>query len=101
MIRSFRGVAPRIAATAYIDETAQVIGDVVIGEHSSVWPNAVIRADVHYMRIGAETNIQDNCVLHVETDLYALILGDRVTVGHSVVLHGCRIESRCLIGMGA
>lgn len=101
MIRSFRGVLPQIAATAYIDESAQLIGDIVIGEHSSVWPNAVLRADVNSIRIGAYTNVQDNCVLHVEEGLYPIVLGDRVTVGHGVILHGCRIESRCLIGMGA
>jgi carbonic anhydrase/acetyltransferase-like protein (isoleucine patch superfamily) len=101
MIRSFRGATPQIAPTAYIDESAQLIGDIVIGEHSSVWPNAVIRADLHFIRIGSHTNIQDNCVLHIEEGFYPLILGDRVTVGHNVILHGCRIESRCLIGMGA
>lgn len=101
MIRSFRGVRPQVAATAYIDESAQLIGDIVIGEHASVWPNAVLRADVSSIRIGSYTNIQDNCVLHVEESLYPLVVGDRVTVGHGVILHGCRIESRCLIGMGA
>jgi len=101
MIRSFRGIRPSIASTAYIDELALIIGDVVIGEDSSVWPNAVLRGDVYHMRIGAATNIQDNCVLHVETDRFALELGDRVTVGHSAILHGCRVGSRCLIGMGA
>jgi carbonic anhydrase/acetyltransferase-like protein (isoleucine patch superfamily) len=97
MIRSHRDMKPRIAATAYIDESAVVIGDVVIGEHSSVWPNAVIRGDVNSIRIGSETNIQDHCVLHVdqEKDIYALGVGDRVTVGHRVVLHGC------LIGIGS
>ena len=101
MIRSFQGIQPQIAPSAYIDESAQIIGDVVIGEQSSVWPNAVIRGDVYYIRIGSQTNIQDNCVLHVETGQYALILGDRVTVGHKAVLHGCRIASDCLIGVGA
>lgn len=101
MIRSFKGIQPSIASTAYIDDLALIIGDVVIGEHSSVWPNAVLRGDVYHMRIGAATNIQDNCVLHVETDRFALELGDRVTVGHGATLHGCRVGSRCLIGMGA
>ena len=99
-IRPYKGHLPQIAATAYIDEAAVIIGDVVIGEDSSVWPCAVIRGDVHYIRIGARTNIQDGSVLHVMKDLYPLILGDAVTVGHSVTLHGCTIESRCLIGMG-
>src|SRR5580704_1311566 len=101
MIRSYLGHIPQIAATAYIDPQAVVIGDVVIGEHSSVWPCAVLRADVNFMRIGARTNIQDGSVLHVMRDTNPLILGDDVTVGHAVVLHGCTIESRCLIGMGS
>ena len=101
MIRSLGHLHPTIAPTAYIDETAQVIGDVVIGEHSSVWMNAVLRGDLCPIRIGACTSIQDNTVLHVEEDLYSVVLEDRITVGHCVVLHGCHIESRCLIGMGA
>ncbi|MGD0402070.1 MAG: gamma carbonic anhydrase family protein [Candidatus Acidiferrales bacterium] len=101
MIRTYLGHAPQIAATAYIDPQAVVIGDVVIGEHSSVWPCAVLRGDVNFMRIGSRTNIQDGSVLHVMRDTNPLILGDNVTVGHAVVLHGCTIESRCLIGMGS
>ncbi len=100
-IRPYRGRRPQIAASAYIDPAAVIIGDVVIGEDSSVWPCSVVRGDVHYIRIGARTNIQDVAVLHVMRDEYPLILGDDVTVGHSVTLHGCTIESRCLIGMGA
>lgn len=99
-IRPYRGKYPQIAASAYIDPAAVVIGDVVIGEDASVWPRTVVRGDVHYIRIGARTNIQDGCVLHVMKDEYPLILGDDVTVGHSVTLHGCTIESRVLIGMG-
>jgi carbonic anhydrase/acetyltransferase-like protein (isoleucine patch superfamily) len=101
MIRAYRGKRPEIAASAYIDPAAVVIGDVVIGENSSVWPCTVIRGDVHSIRIGARTNVQDGCVLHVMRDEYPLILGDNVTVGHSVTLHGCTIESRCLIGIGS
>jgi carbonic anhydrase/acetyltransferase-like protein (isoleucine patch superfamily) len=101
MIRAFQGVIPRVPPTAYVDEAAVVIGDVIIGEHSSVWPCAVVRGDDNYIRIGSETNIQDNCVLHVESEFYGLEIGDRVTVGHNVVLHGCRIGSECLIAMGA
>ncbi len=101
MVRSFRGTLPRIAPNVYIDESAQVIGDVEIGERSSVWMGVVIRGDVHYIRIGAETNIQDSSVLHVMKDLHPLLVGDRVTVGHGATLHGCSIESDCLIGMGA
>ena len=101
MIRAYRGVVPTVAASAYIDPSAQVIGDVVIGEESSVWPNVTIRGDVNYIRIGRQTNVQDNSVIHVEHDIYPTIVGDRVTVGHSVTLHGCVVEDDCLIGIGA
>jgi carbonic anhydrase/acetyltransferase-like protein (isoleucine patch superfamily) len=100
-IRPYKGKRPQIAASAYIDPAAVIIGDVVIGEDSSVWPCSVVRGDVHYIRIGARTNIQDGSVLHVMRDEYPLILGDDVTIGHSVTLHGCTIGSRCLVGMGA
>ena len=100
-IRAYRGKRPQIAATAWIDPSSVIIGDVVIGDDSSVWPRTVIRGDVHYIRIGARTNVQDGSVLHVMRDEYPLVLGDDVTVGHSVTLHGCVIASRCLIGMGA
>lgn len=83
-----------------MDPQAVLIGDVTLGEQSSVWPCVVIRGDVNYIRIGARTNIQDGSVLHVMRDTHPLILGDDVTIGHGVVLHGCTIESRCLIGMG-
>ena len=98
-IRSYRGKWPQIAPTAYIDRASVIIGDVVIGENSSVWPMCVVRGDVHYIRIGSRTNIQDGSVLHVMKDQYPLVLGDEVTVGHSVTLHGCTIESKVLIGM--
>ena len=101
MIRSYRGRTPKIPATAYVDPQAVVIGDVTLGEHSSVWPCVVIRGDVHYIRIGARTNIQDGSVLHVMRDAHPLLLGDDVTIGHGAVLHGCTIESRCLVGMGS
>ena len=100
-IRGYRGVTPKIAATAYIDPSAQVIGDVVVGERSSVWPNTTVRGDVNYIRIGDETNVQDNCCLHVQRDEFPLIVGNRVSVAHSVTLHGCVIEDECLIGIGA
>jgi carbonic anhydrase/acetyltransferase-like protein (isoleucine patch superfamily) len=99
-IRAYRGKFPQIAPSAYIDPAAVVIGDVVIGEDSSLWPRTVVRGDVHYIRIGARTNLQDGCVLHVMKDEYPLVLGDEVTVGHAVTLHGCTIDSRVLIGMG-
>ena len=101
MIRPYRGVMPRIADSAYVDPSAQVIGDVVIGERSSVWPNVAIRGDVNYIRVGAECNIQDNTVLHVDRRTYPCLLGNRVTVGHAAVLHGCDVGDDVLIGIGA
>jgi gamma-carbonic anhydrase len=100
-IRPYRGKRPQIAASAYVDPASVIIGDVVIGDDSSVWPLCVVRGDVNYIRIGTRTNIQDGSILHVMKDEYPLILGDDITVGHSVTLHGCNIESRCLIGMRA
>jgi carbonic anhydrase/acetyltransferase-like protein (isoleucine patch superfamily) len=101
MIRSYRGRTPQIPASAYIDPDAVIIGDVTIGELSSVWPGVVIRGDVNWIRIGARTNIQDGSVLHVMKDTHPLVLGDAVTIGHGVILHGCTIESSVLIGMGS
>ncbi|MGA2482773.1 MAG: gamma carbonic anhydrase family protein [Candidatus Acidiferrales bacterium] len=101
MIRGYCGKRPQIAATAYIDPAAVIIGDVAIGEDSSVWPCVVVRGDVNYIRIGARTNVQDGSILHVMRETHPLVLGDDVTVGHSVTLHGCTIESQCLIGMGS
>jgi carbonic anhydrase/acetyltransferase-like protein (isoleucine patch superfamily) len=101
LLRTYRGRKPQIAASAYIDPQAILIGDIVIGEHASVWPGVVIRGDVNYIRIGSRTNIQDGSICHVMRDTHPLILGDNVTIGHGVVLHGCTIESRCLIGMGS
>ncbi len=101
MIRAYRGVVPRIAASAYIDQSAQVIGDVVVGERSSIWPNVTARGDVNVIRIGDETNIQDNSVLHCDAGKFPLHIGNRVTVGHMVMLHGCTVEDECLIGIGA
>ena len=101
MIRSYQGVAPRVPASAFVDESAQVIGDVTLGEHASIWMNAVLRGDVHHIKVGAHTNIQDNSVLHGMKEQWPVEVGDWVTVGHSVTLHGCVVEDRCLIGMGA
>jgi carbonic anhydrase/acetyltransferase-like protein (isoleucine patch superfamily) len=101
MIRLHQGIAPRIHASCYIDESAQVIGDVEIGENSSVWMNAVLRGDVFAIRVGSNSNVQDCSVLHGMRYKYGVIMGDWVTVGHSVTLHGCTIGNRCLIGMGA
>jgi carbonic anhydrase/acetyltransferase-like protein (isoleucine patch superfamily) len=101
MLRPFRGVLPRVHASAYIDESAQVIGDVEIGDESSVWMGVVIRGDVNHIRIGRRTNVQDGTVVHVMKDTHPTIIRDEVTIGHAAVVHGCTIESRCLIGMGA
>jgi carbonic anhydrase/acetyltransferase-like protein (isoleucine patch superfamily) len=101
VIRSYKGVKPIVPASCYVDESAQIIGDVVLGEHASVWMNAVVRGDVHEIRIGAYSNVQDNSVLHGMKQQWGVYLGEYVTVGHSVTLHGCVIEDRCLIGMGS
>jgi carbonic anhydrase/acetyltransferase-like protein (isoleucine patch superfamily) len=101
MIRSYKGVTPTIPASCYVDESAQIIGDVVLGEHASVWMNAVVRGDVYAIRIGAHSNVQDCSVLHGMKEKYGVFVGEYVTVGHSVTLHGCTVEDRCLIGMGA
>ena len=101
MLRGYQGKFPQVGTGVFIEDSAQVIGDVVIGDHSSVWFNTVVRGDVFYIRIGNSTNIQDSCVLHVTRDRNATILGDFVSVGHGVILHGCTVESHCLIGMGA
>jgi carbonic anhydrase/acetyltransferase-like protein (isoleucine patch superfamily) len=101
MIRSFKGMRPVIPASCYVDESAQIIGDVVLGEHASVWMNAVIRGDVFAIRIGAHSNVQDCSVLHGMKNTYGVTVGEYVTVGHSVTLHGCVVEDKCLIGMGS
>ena len=101
MIRPYQGITPTIPTTCYVDASAQIIGDVVLGEHASVWMNTVLRGDVHSIRVGAHSNIQDNSVLHGMKKLYGVFVGEYVTVGHSVVLHGCTVEDRCLIGMGS
>ncbi|MGA9342732.1 MAG: gamma carbonic anhydrase family protein [Rhodanobacteraceae bacterium] len=106
-IRPFQGVAPRIAASAYVDPMALVIGDVELGEDASLWPCAVARGDVHFIRIGARSNIQDGAVLHVTHDGpytvggFPLTIGADVTVGHGAVVHACTVENACLIGINA
>jgi carbonic anhydrase/acetyltransferase-like protein (isoleucine patch superfamily) len=101
MIRPFRGVSPQIHPTAFVEESAQVVGDVHIGAHSSVWFGAVVRGDVFHIRIGERTNVQDGTVIHVSNGTHATILEDEVTVGHNVTLHGCYVERGCLVGIGA
>lgn len=106
-IESFEGIQPKIHTSSFIHQQALIVGDVTIGEDSSVWPFTVARGDVNKIRIGRASNIQDNSVLHVTHDGpykpggYALQIGDEVTVGHRVILHGCEVGNRCLIGMGA
>jgi carbonic anhydrase/acetyltransferase-like protein (isoleucine patch superfamily) len=101
MILPYNGRRPQIPASAYVAESADLIGDVTLGEHASVWFRAVLRGDVHLIRVGARSNVQDGSVLHGMKDRYAVIVGDEVTVGHNVTLHGCTIENLCLIGMGS
>jgi carbonic anhydrase/acetyltransferase-like protein (isoleucine patch superfamily) len=101
MIRPFRGVHPQIPKSAYVDVSAQVIGDVQMGEQSSIWCNATLRGDMYYIRIGNRTNVQDNSVIHTRTGSHPTILEDEVTVGHSVTLHGCYVERGALIGIGS
>ena len=101
MLRPYRSIYPSIAPSAFIDVSAQVIGDVHVGAESSVWMNVVVRGDVNYIRIGARTNIQDLTLVHVMRETHPTVIGDAVTIGHSAVIHGCTIEDRCLIGMGA
>ncbi len=105
-LRSYLGVTPTLGKQVYIDDSAQIIGKIEIGDNSSIWPLVAARGDVNYIKIGKNTNIQDNSVLHVTRPLpgnedgFPLIIGDNVTIGHSVVLHGCTIKNYCLIGMG-
>jgi len=97
----YRGKSPRLHPSVLLLEGSTVIGDVEIGEGSSLWPGVVVRGDVFHVRIGARTNLQDGTVVHVTTDTHPTILGDDVTVGHRAVLHGCTIRDRCLVGIGA
>ena len=101
MIRSYQEKTPVIPPSCYVDDSAQIIGDVILGEHASVWMNAVLRGDVHSIRVGAHSNVQDCSVLHGMKEQYGVFLGGYVTVGHSVTLHGCVVEDHCLIGMGS
>jgi carbonic anhydrase/acetyltransferase-like protein (isoleucine patch superfamily) len=101
MLRAFQGIMPKLGRNVFVEETAVVLGDVVIEADSSIWFLSIVRGDVNAIRIGSRTNIQDLCVLHVTHDTHPLIIGDEVTVGHRVVLHGCTIKDRVLVGMGA
>jgi carbonic anhydrase/acetyltransferase-like protein (isoleucine patch superfamily) len=101
MLRSFRSIHPKVPSSSYVDISAQVLGDVTLGEHSSVWMNAVLRGDVHSIRIGNGTNVQDCAVLHGMKDLHPVLIGDRCTIGHNATVHGCTLEDDVLVGMGA
>jgi len=101
MIRSYQGRAPIVPASCYVDVSAQVLGDVSLGENSSVWMNAVLRGDVNSIRIGANSNVQDCAVLHGMRYKFPVIVGDWVTIGHNATVHGCLVEDACLIGIGA
>ncbi|KZY42063.1 MULTISPECIES: gamma carbonic anhydrase family protein [Pseudoalteromonas] len=106
-IRSYKGITPTYDNSVYIDESSVLVGDITLGKDSSVWPLVAARGDVNYIRIGERTNIQDGSVLHLtrasksNPDGYPLIIGDDVTVGHKVMLHGCQLGNRILVGMGA
>ena len=101
MIRPYKGQWPRLGEGVYIDPSAQVIGDVTLGDHASVWPSATVRGDVQAIIIGPYTNVQDNSVIHVMAPDFPTTLGHHVTVGHSVNLHGCTLGDYCLVGIGA
>ena len=101
MLRPYRSIRPTVDPTAFVDASAQVIGDVHLGPESSVWMNVVVRGDVNYIRVGARTNIQDLTLVHVMRETNPTVIGSNVTIGHSAVIHGCTIEDQCLIGMGA
>jgi carbonic anhydrase/acetyltransferase-like protein (isoleucine patch superfamily) len=101
MLRDYKGLRPRVAEGAFVADSAQVIGDVTVGPESSVWFGAVIRGDVHSIRLGSRTNIQDLSVIHVTSGRFSTRVGDDVTVGHRVILHGCTVGNRVLVGMGA
>ena len=101
MIKKFSGKSPIIPDSCYISESVDLIGDVTLGENVSLWFGTVIRGDMHHITIGARSNIQDNSVIHVTTDISPTRIGDEVTVGHNAIIHGATIEDRCLIGMGS
>lgn len=101
MVRSFAGKFPVVPPTCYVDVSAQLIGDVELGEGASVWMNAVLRGDVHSIRVGAHSNVQDNAVLHGQRGLWPVVVGAGCTIGHGAIVHGCVLEDEVLIGMGA
>jgi len=101
MLRPYQGIRPTVPSSCFVDVSAQVIGDVVLGERASIWMNAVVRGDVNSIRIGANSNVQDCAVLHGMRHVYPVLIGDWVTIGHNATVHGCVVEDYCLIAMGA
>jgi len=101
LIRAFQGKEPKLGNGVFVAETVAIIGDVTVGEDSSIWYGSVVRGDVHFITIGARSNIQDNCTVHVTNDRFPVIIEDDVTIGHAVVVHGCTIRRGALIGIGS
>lgn len=101
ILRPFRGKLPKVDASAFLVDDALVVGDVEIGAQASLWFGVVVRGDVNHIRIGARTNVQDHAVLHVTSRTHPTVVGDEVTIGHRVTLHGCTVRDRCLVGIGA
>jgi carbonic anhydrase/acetyltransferase-like protein (isoleucine patch superfamily) len=101
LILPFNGIRPRLGERVFLAQNASVIGDVTLGDDASVWFGTVVRGDVHHIRIGARTNIQDNCVVHVTNDRWPTLIEDDVTIGHGVIAHGCIVRRGCLLGMGS
>ena len=101
MIKQFERIKPKLGRDVYISESATVIGDVILGNEVNIWFGAVLRGDMHYIRVGSRSNIQDNAVVHVTTAVSPATIGKNVTVGHGAIIHGCTIEDNCMIGMGS
>ena len=101
MIKQFERIKPKLGRDVYISESAAVIGDVILGNEVNIWFGAVLRGDMHYIKVGSRSNIQDNAVVHVTTAVSPTTIGSNVTVGHGAIIHGCTIEDNCMIGMGS
>jgi len=101
LIRAYRGIHPTIGTGVFIAENAVIIGDVIVGDDSSIWYGTVVRGDVNTIRVGCRSNIQDNCTVHVTNGTWPTTIGDDVSIGHGVIVHGCSIGDGCLIGMGS
>ena len=101
MLRGFMGKKPKIHKTAYIADTAEIIGEVAVGKDSSIWHGVVLRGDMHYIKVGKGTSIQDNSVMHGTATRYPTVVGDHVSIGHNALVHGCKIGNNCIVGMGA